>query len=360
MKKSIFFSILLAAMMALPISAFAQRFYASIPILPIRNGGISLNINIGCPGPDYVWVSGYWDWDDYYRDYVWVDGTWALPPRRGWAWTDGYWECGPNGYIWISGYWSNPYRPYSYFAAVHRNGGGYAPYFIRHNGDRGRYSCVYVSGNRRYDSNYYYSGRYNDSDRRNYVGSYDRARKENRNSSYSRDMNRGDDRNYYGSDRNGRRGNDSYGGGRTDNYGGGRTDNHIDRGSAGNNGGNRDGSYGRDRQNPGASSPDGMGTQRRSRETQSPGRTSFQNNSDTRSPGTSNGPQGRSDNSSWRTISDQPSRPAPSRPSPEERGQSTRVESRGGFEGQTRASSESRGERPSRPDRGGSDRGGRR
>lgn len=349
MKKSIFLSALFVALMALPISTFAQRFYVSIPVIPIRHGGISLNVSIGCPGPDYVWVNGYWDWDDYYRDYVWVDGTWALPPRHGWVWTDGYWENGPNGYLWISGYWSNPYRPYSYFAATHRNGGGYAPYYIRHAGDRGHYSCVYVSGNRRYDSNYYYSGRYNDSDRRNYVGSYERARKETRNSSYySSGNNRGNDRNSYRQDRNDNRGGNG--------YGESRRDNRVDNGTTGsNNGGNRTGNYGGTRQMTAPSSSDGMRQQRReSVENQSNQRTSYQNAPDTRGAGVSDNSQRRNENSGWRTVSDQPAnRPMPSRSSQggESRNQSTQMQSRSGNDGQwsrSSSSSESRGRSSSR------------
>lgn len=184
-------TIFAAVLMALPFAAQAQRFHVSIPIIPTRTGGISIGINIPIPGSDYVWIDGYWDWDDYYGDYVWVDGTWARPPQRGWTWVDGYWEYGSRGYAWVSGYWSNPYRTNSYFAATHRNGGGCAPYFIRNHYDRARYTTVYVSGNRQYDRNYYYSGRdYNSHDRVNYIGTYDRARRENRSVSYSREYTR--------------------------------------------------------------------------------------------------------------------------------------------------------------------------
>ena len=42
-----------------------------------------------CPGPDYIWIPGYWDYgsDGYY----WVPGMWELAPRVGWMWTPGYW-----------------------------------------------------------------------------------------------------------------------------------------------------------------------------------------------------------------------------------------------------------------------------
>lgn len=51
------------------------------------------------PGPGYVWIDGYYDYDGY--EYVWVDGYWALPPYayatwfapsfRGGFFTGGYW-----------------------------------------------------------------------------------------------------------------------------------------------------------------------------------------------------------------------------------------------------------------------------
>ncbi len=55
------------------------------------------------PGPDFVWVPGWWNYD---RVYVWVPGTWQRPPRvhavwvaprwthtkRGWYKTDGHWK----------------------------------------------------------------------------------------------------------------------------------------------------------------------------------------------------------------------------------------------------------------------------
>ena len=36
------------------------------------------------PGPDYVWVPGYWDWAG--GQWVWVDGKWILPPRGHRVW----------------------------------------------------------------------------------------------------------------------------------------------------------------------------------------------------------------------------------------------------------------------------------
>ncbi len=56
-----------------------------------------------CPGPDYIWIPGYWDYgsDGYY----WVPGMWELAPRVGWMWTPGYWGWSDGVYLWHSGYW---------------------------------------------------------------------------------------------------------------------------------------------------------------------------------------------------------------------------------------------------------------
>jgi hypothetical protein len=53
------------------------------------------------PGPDYVWVSGYWAWDGF--RWVWVSGSWVLPPYSGAVWIGGYWRGG----IWYRGYWGH-------------------------------------------------------------------------------------------------------------------------------------------------------------------------------------------------------------------------------------------------------------
>lgn len=55
------------------------------------------------PGPNYVWMPGYWAWGQ--AGYYWVPGTWVLAPRPGYLWTPGYWGWAPAGYFWHPGYW---------------------------------------------------------------------------------------------------------------------------------------------------------------------------------------------------------------------------------------------------------------
>jgi hypothetical protein len=56
-----------------------------------------------CPGEDYIWTPGYWDWDG--GDYYWVPGTWVLAPEPGYFWTPGYWSWGGSGFVFTAGYW---------------------------------------------------------------------------------------------------------------------------------------------------------------------------------------------------------------------------------------------------------------
>lgn len=55
------------------------------------------------PGPEFVWVAGYWSWDD---DYVWVPGHWERPPRRDLHWVSGRWRRGSHHrWYWEPGHW---------------------------------------------------------------------------------------------------------------------------------------------------------------------------------------------------------------------------------------------------------------
>lgn len=57
------------------------------------------------PGPDYVWIPGYWSWDDDYGDYFWVPGTWVLAPSPGYLWTPAWWGWDNGLYVFHDGYW---------------------------------------------------------------------------------------------------------------------------------------------------------------------------------------------------------------------------------------------------------------
>ena len=56
------------------------------------------------PAPGYLWVPGYWAWDDD-TGYYWVPGTWVLPPEPELLWTPGYWGWSDGVYLFHDGYW---------------------------------------------------------------------------------------------------------------------------------------------------------------------------------------------------------------------------------------------------------------
>jgi hypothetical protein len=83
---------------ALPLAANAGLFVSvsiAPPVLPVY-------VQPSCPAPGYMWIPGYWAWDD---GYYWVPGTWALAPTPGLLWTPGYWGWGGGLYVWHAGYW---------------------------------------------------------------------------------------------------------------------------------------------------------------------------------------------------------------------------------------------------------------
>ncbi|MBS0215752.1 MAG: YXWGXW repeat-containing protein [Proteobacteria bacterium] len=57
------------------------------------------------PAAGYIWVPGYWAWDDEIGDYYWVPGQWVLPPFAGALWTPGYWAWNDGVYFFHRGYW---------------------------------------------------------------------------------------------------------------------------------------------------------------------------------------------------------------------------------------------------------------
>jgi WXXGXW repeat (2 copies) len=56
------------------------------------------------PDTGYIWVPGYWAWDDD-TGYYWVPGTWVLPPEPELLWTPGYWGWDDGVYVFHAGYW---------------------------------------------------------------------------------------------------------------------------------------------------------------------------------------------------------------------------------------------------------------
>jgi hypothetical protein len=56
------------------------------------------------PGPDYIWVGGFWDGTPGH--YVWRAGHWDRPPRPHAAWVAPHWEKDHDGhYHQVKGEW---------------------------------------------------------------------------------------------------------------------------------------------------------------------------------------------------------------------------------------------------------------
>jgi hypothetical protein len=54
------------------------------------------------PGPDYVWVPGYYAW---HGRWVWMRGAWVVRPRPHAVWVSGHWAPRAHGYVWTGGHW---------------------------------------------------------------------------------------------------------------------------------------------------------------------------------------------------------------------------------------------------------------
>jgi hypothetical protein len=55
------------------------------------------------PGPEYVWVPGYWRW--YGHSWGWIRGAWVIPPHHGVVWVEGRWGRRFGRVMWVEGHW---------------------------------------------------------------------------------------------------------------------------------------------------------------------------------------------------------------------------------------------------------------
>ena len=57
------------------------------------------------PGPRYVWVAGYHQWNG--RGYAWVPGRWVYPPRPRATWVAPRWHyvSAAHSYQFVAGFW---------------------------------------------------------------------------------------------------------------------------------------------------------------------------------------------------------------------------------------------------------------
>ena len=94
-----------ALIVALPFTALPAVSQAGLFVgvsVNIAPPALPVYVQPPCPAPGYIWMPGYWAWDD---GYYWVPGTWVLAPAVGLLWTPGYWGWVEGAYVWNAGYW---------------------------------------------------------------------------------------------------------------------------------------------------------------------------------------------------------------------------------------------------------------
>jgi len=107
--------LLRSSAVAAALSMSAATFFG--PAVAQAQISIGISVNFGppplpiydqppIPDPDYIWIPGYWAWDDDYYDYYWVPGTWAPAPEPGLLWTPAWWGWSEGAYIFHDGYWA--------------------------------------------------------------------------------------------------------------------------------------------------------------------------------------------------------------------------------------------------------------
>jgi len=98
-KLGLLFSFLLLAMSAVKAQVSVSiSIRTAPPALPVY-------VQPACPVDGYLWVPGYWAYDNDAADYYWVPGYWSAPPSYGLLWTPSYWGYSGGIYVYHTGYW---------------------------------------------------------------------------------------------------------------------------------------------------------------------------------------------------------------------------------------------------------------
>ena len=91
-------SVALATLTACPPPPPDGVVYANEAPPPLRS-----EVIVATPGPDYVWVPGYWGWGG--SAYAWTAGTWTRPPHAHASWVTPRWYHGTRGWYSVAGHW---------------------------------------------------------------------------------------------------------------------------------------------------------------------------------------------------------------------------------------------------------------
>jgi WXXGXW repeat (2 copies) len=142
--KKIARSLVALCFIALSVSTTKAQLSVSIsvgtppPALPVY-------VQPACPTDGYLWVPGYWAYNND-GGYYWVPGVWVAPPQQGLLWTPAYWGYDGGVYGFHAGYWG----PHVGFYGGINYGYGYGGSgFVGGNWDGGhfRYNTAVVTVN---------------------------------------------------------------------------------------------------------------------------------------------------------------------------------------------------------------------
>ncbi len=61
------------------------------------------DVVVARPGPEHVWIKGYWDYRN--GDFDWVAGHWARPEPGFHAWVEPRWQHEARGWFLVEGHW---------------------------------------------------------------------------------------------------------------------------------------------------------------------------------------------------------------------------------------------------------------
>ena len=89
-----------------------------------------------CPGEGFIWVPGYWAFDNDFDDYYWVPGTWVLAPEVGFFWTPGYWAWSSGRFVFYEGYWG---PQVGFYGGINYGFGYFGEGFVGGRWDNGRF-----------------------------------------------------------------------------------------------------------------------------------------------------------------------------------------------------------------------------
>jgi hypothetical protein len=106
--------ILRSSVLALMLSAAAV-----VPFAATAQAQVSIDVQVNIappplpyyeqpviPAEGYLWIPGFWAWDEAEADYYWVPGTWVEPPQPELLWTPAYWGWFEGRYVFHPGYWA--------------------------------------------------------------------------------------------------------------------------------------------------------------------------------------------------------------------------------------------------------------